>query len=236
MEAILIYPVQATASIPTRSSGLLVANERIDYVEDHLWQDAGGSVQVVERRGEQVLVRPPTKIVPQGRPALKRAYETWIPCSGLQLAPFAVEPKDGFPGLNRSVLLHNAPNGQVVAELGASGDPVKIQKQDGDWIHVLGLDDEYRYDGWVSSGSIQQSSLFPRFDHQEPVVAPSHRAARDTGLSLSHKLTDEGIVLPRGQLVYVAETRDGVSRVFLPHLRLLQYGSFFSRTEDLEAL
>lgn len=235
-EAEISYPVRSTAIVPTRAGGLLRVKERFDYVEGHLWQGADGTVQIRSRNGDSALVQPPRKLVPEGRAPLSQDYAAWLPCSKLQLVPIPFAAEDKAPGLSGGILLRDEPDGVVVAEVGAQGDPIAILAEEGDWRHVAGLDEEYRYEGWIHADSIQKDSLVPRFSFQEPIVEPTHRALQDTSLSTSHRLLDEGIVLPKGRLVYVAESRRGISRVFVPHLRLLGIGAFFVRTEDLEEL
>lgn len=174
-----IWPVIAEFSTQNILQGF--SRRTVEFVPDRVWVEPNGSVDVLSREGDQVMVGW------QGAPPVA------IACSELQL-DFLQQKHNALErrvdGYLSTFNLHDSPEGAVVFSkkaqsglLNSTTAAVTILEREGAWVHVQDASSVYHhFDGWVKSEVLQSQPHYSMWGQFHSLVAPTHRTTQTTQL------------------------------------------------------
>lgn len=204
-------------------------NRQVDFVPEHVWVDAHGSVEVRGRAENSVTI------------GFRGVSSKEVACSDVTLAEFPLPPREGLePSIDghiRDFALHTAPEGEIVLRDETATLPPALQtttevavlEREGTWVRVKDAASAYHhFDGWVRADSFVAEPFHAMWGGYHTVVEPTHRTIEVTELYDAQRRVPLGMEVASGVPIALLSPPEGeFVAVALPGIIAKDPASFY---------
>jgi len=185
-------------------------NRQVDFVPEHVWVDAHGSVEVRGRGESNVMV------------GFRGVSSKEVACSDVTLAEFPLPRREGpeprIDGHIRDFALHVAPEGEIVLRDETATLPPALQvttavtvlEREGTWVHMTDATAIYHhFDGWVRSDRFVAEPYRAMWAPYNVQVEPTHRTTEVTELYDAQRRVPLGMEVASGVPIALLSPPEG---------------------------